>query len=207
MNKNNDFCPVCGTANYKYRSQCSHCGANLKDSDKNLFTRKSVSPAKSVRKKTPQFNILLVIFVLGIILIIGIVGAMISINSNSQTQPTQTMVPAENSDTQNSSSVSGYTDAEAKYRQWLKEDYQSWENAKTSSELYNLYQAAQSVTTPEKYKEFHQHYVKDYYYSYMAQKAAENYNANDTGYYSDLASEEYNKMCESMPDYPQLIGS
>ncbi len=131
-----------------------------------------------------------------------------SADQTTHTPNTEPATPTQNSDTQSSSSVSGYTDAETKYRQWVKDDYKRWENAMgSSSQLYQLYQAAQSITPPEKYREFHQHYIKSYYYYYMAQKAAENNNDADVGYYTDLALAEDDQLGIYMPDYAQLTAS
>jgi hypothetical protein len=143
----------------------------------------------------------------GVILVL-IVGAAVSLTEKPEVTQTVTDTPttAEPNPAVNSSLAQSEEDS---YKQWLKEDYQQWDKAQSSpsygDQLYNLYTGAQAKNPPEKYREFHQHYVKDYYYLYMAQKAAENNNIDDVGYYEDLASAEYNKMLEYMPDYMQVV--
>lgn len=74
----------------------------------------------------------------------------------------------------------------------------------SSAELYQLYIGAQAKP-PEKYYQFHQHYIKSYYYYYMAHLAADRNDIDSVGYYTDLALAEDEKLGEYMPDYAQLV--
>ncbi|HOI72428.1 MAG TPA: hypothetical protein PLC38_09150 [Methanobacterium sp.] len=145
---------------------------------------------------------------IGIFIIVGIFG-MMSADSNSNTQ-TQATAPTatESTPTVDTTSNQPTLSEEESYRQWVKEDYKRWENAMGSSyQLYQLYQGAQAKKPPEKYKEFHKHYIKSYYYYYLAAKAAENNNIPDVEYYTDLAFAEDEQLGVYMPDYAQLTAS
>lgn len=121
----------------------------------------------------------------------------------NNTTPTTTVNTSEPSE-KTAEPTTPNVNAEDKYRQWVKEDYQRFVKAKDSSEMYSLYQGAQSVSPPEKYKEFHQHYIQSYYYWYKAYEAGDNGDTASYEYYLNMANQEDTKLSELMPDYLQL---
>lgn len=207
------ICPNCKSGNSDTNPFCYTCGkdiTNIKPTSKKNNPRKNLKNFNSrTRNKKNRKNrngyILLVtffsLFIIGIIFVTNFLTEPQAVTETTTDNPTKTTetTPTVNNTSKSLSEID-------RYRQWVKDDYKRWENAMdSSSQLYELYLAAQSVNPPEKYKEFHKHYIKSYYYYYMAQRAAENNNIDDVEYYADLALAEDDQLGIYMPDYAQLI--
>lgn len=211
--------PHCKSGNADINTFCYSCGKdiiNIKPTSKKYKPPKNVKSKRNFisrwwnkQSQNNKYGYGLLTILISLFLVWGVVIVAVSLMEKPAVTKTVTDNPSTTTETTPTvNNTSPGQSEEDKYRQWVKDDYKRWENAMgSSSQLYQLYQAAKSVTPPEKYKEFHQHYIKSYYYYYMAQKAAENNNPDDVGYYTDLALKEDDQLGVYMPDYAQLTAS
>lgn len=171
-------------------SEENSSNSNLKSNSKGWWSRQT---------KNNKIGIGFLSCILGIVLIVGVFGTL-SIPPVQNDTNLSTYTPTQSNNTAvnpTNSTVSSGPLTEEEYKEWVKNDYNTWyTKGNSSSDMYNLYLQANSIIPPAKYQEFHEHYVKSYYYYYEMMQAEENGDDASFNYYNGLETEEESEYAD-----------